>query len=117
MTNDALENKISHGEEVSKIVDEIKYAVKSVEKLNHSEINIVLNEGHQFVLQLTSRGFEIVDFSFEQQHQTSIFDLKKGTKQVFETIYSFLDYFSPSYRNCFVSKLSSELIKIQAKQK
>ena len=116
MTNDVSENALNFEEEVSKTVDEIKYAVKSAESLNNSKMKIVLNEGHQFVLQLTSRGFEIVEYKLSQ-HQTSTCDLDKGTKQVYETVYSFLDYFSQSYRNCFVSKLSSELLKLQEKQK
>ena len=116
MTNDVLENALCYEEEVSKIVDEIKYAVKSAENLNGSKMKVVLNEGHQFVLQLTSRGFEVVDCKLAQ-HQTSACDLNKGLKQVYETMYSFLDYFSPSYRNCFVSQLSSELLKLQEQQK
>ena len=115
MTNDVSENALNFEEEVSKTVDEIKYAVKSAESLNNSKMEIVLNEGHQFILQLTSRGFEIVEYKLAQ-HQTSICDLEKGTKQVYETVYSFLDYFSPSYRNCFVSKLSGELLRLQEEQ-
>ena len=44
MTNDVSENALNFEEEVSKTVDEIKYAVKSAESLNNSKMEIVLND-------------------------------------------------------------------------
>ena len=94
--------------EISAIIKEIAYAVKKVEICDDCINSFLLTtkEGITYQLTLHNTGLEVVSVHGDSGSENKII---VAVGDIFETVYSFLNKVSFSYRKLFAEKLSEKL--------